>query len=99
MIVSVQTVNAEKLIRKSNNNKNKIKYKNIIKYKNKTSKPWKCISTNIEECASKCTDQDTKHIIQITEKPKTHTCNRLAQNCYINEIKIVLTSYVNRLHM
>ena len=52
----MQTANAENKVRKSNKCKNKLNYKNTLKGKNNQTKTWKCISINIEECASKCTD-------------------------------------------
>ena len=55
----VHTANAENKLRKTNKCKNKINYKNILKGKNNQTKTWKWISINIEECASKCTDQIT----------------------------------------
>src|SRR3954469_9285487 len=62
MIILVQTVNAENKVRKSNKCKNKLIYKNTLKYKNNQGKVWKCISINIEECASKCTYQIPPHL-------------------------------------
>jgi hypothetical protein len=57
MNLFVQTANAENKLRKTNKCKNKINYKNTLKGKNNQTKTWKCISINIEEYASKCTDQ------------------------------------------
>ena len=62
MNLFVQTANAEKIMRKTNKYKNKINYKNTLKGKNNQTKTWKCISINMEECASKCTDQIPPHL-------------------------------------
>jgi len=60
MNLFVQTANAENKLRKTNKCKNKINYKNTLKGKNNQTKTWKCISINIEECASKYTDHTQK---------------------------------------
>jgi hypothetical protein len=57
MVFLAKAANAENKLRKTNKCKNKINYKNTLKGKNNQTKTWKCISINIEECASKCTDQ------------------------------------------
>ena len=62
MIFLMKADNAENIMRKTNKCKNKINCKNTLKHKNKQSKPKKCLSTNMEERASKCTDQILPHL-------------------------------------
>ena len=77
MIFLVKAANAENIMRKTNKCKNKINYENTLKHKNNQNKLKKCLSTNMEERASKCTDQIPPHLNFCTpSKMKNKTKHR-----------------------